>query len=197
MALLEAKTNIKFFTPGLLGMIRHHEHYFISLPCAFVLSRSLGGKSPLLKLNQDSSSDHVRSSSTTDVFICVCAGSSITFFAPMSPPSPYGFLVGTAGAATLCAACFNVARSRLLAMGAPTAASAPTVAAGISAGVLLFWYKVMATIYPSCARLPVTMAASVNALELASPFARWHSSGAYPCVYLTAYCSRSACMLAH
>ena len=169
----------------------------MSHPCAFVLFRSYLSKSPLVKLDHDSSSDHVRSSSMADTFICMCAGSSITFFAPMSPPSPYGFLVGTAGAATLCAACFNVARSRLLAMGAPTAASAPTVAAGISAGVLLFWYKVMATIYPSCASLPVTMAASVNALELASPLALWQSSGVYPYLYLSRCRCWHACRPAH
>jgi hypothetical protein len=47
------------------------------------------------------------------VFITSMLSSGITFFAPMTPPSPYGFLVGTAGAATICAATLNAVKSRL------------------------------------------------------------------------------------
>jgi hypothetical protein len=48
----------------------------------------------------------------------------------------------------------------------------------VGAGVLLLYYKVMSTIFPACAGLPVLMASAQNveALTRASSFAAWRSS---------------------
>ena len=86
------------------------------------------------------------------LFAAPMMASGIIFFSPPSPPDPTGFLVGTAGAATVAAASLTAAS--YLGLGAP-------VGAGAAAGALLMWYKATGTIFPPAAVLCMLMASAV------------------------------------
>lgn len=102
-----------------------------------------------------------------EFFATPMMASGIIFFAPYHPPSPSGFLVCTAGSATLAAA----------ALAASSAQDWTRAAcAGAAAGALLVWYKETGKIHPPAAALSILMADAVAHEIAASTFSSWASS---------------------
>lgn len=86
------------------------------------------------------------------LFVPPMMASGIIFFAGPAPPNPKGFLFGT-----LCSCTLSVGLILLLQEYIP-----PVAADGVSAGVLLMWYKASGAMFPPAAVLAGTLAATIQ-----------------------------------
>ena len=86
------------------------------------------------------------------LFVPPMMASGIIFFAGPTPPNPKGFLFGT-----LCSCTLSVALIIFLREYIP-----PIAADGVSAGVLLVWYKASGAMFPPAAVLAGTLAAAIQ-----------------------------------
>lgn len=86
------------------------------------------------------------------LFVPPMMASGIIFFTGPAPPNPKGFLFGT-----LCSCTLSVALIIFLQEYIP-----PVAADGVSAGVLLVWYKASGAMFPPAAVLAGTLAAAIQ-----------------------------------
>ena len=86
------------------------------------------------------------------LFVPPMMASGIIFFSGPAPPNPKGFLFGT-----LCSCTLSVGLILLLQEYIP-----PVAADGVSAGVLLVWYKASGAMFPPAAVLAGTLAAAIQ-----------------------------------